>query len=187
MIGANSISTADKHCFVFWLIIGRISSFNKTKKLYDEIGIYNLMILSKETDIESYIKKLKLSFEPDVFVITGHDSYNKKGLKDINNYTNSSYFMNAVKLIRSKYPNCVIISGACQSNFEALLASGSNFASSPKRINVHIYDPAILAISVCTTSFRKIVNFNQNEKYIKNLKKAFGGIETYGKMKVLYM
>lgn len=176
------------------VILGKVVHFdsdteylNKTKKLYDEMGIYNLMILSKEIDIESYIKKLKLSFEPDVFVITGHDSYNKKGLKDINNYTNSSYFMNAVKLIRSKYPNCVIISGACQSNFEALLASGSNFASSPKRINVHIYDPAILAISVCTTSFRKIVNFNQNEKYIKNLKKAFGGIETYGKMKILYM
>lgn len=33
MIGANSISTADKHCFIFWLIIGRISSFNKNKKL----------------------------------------------------------------------------------------------------------------------------------------------------------
>ena len=33
MIGANSISTADKHCFVFWLIIGRISSFCKNKKL----------------------------------------------------------------------------------------------------------------------------------------------------------
>ena len=33
MIGANSISTADKHCFIFWLIIGRISSYNKKNKL----------------------------------------------------------------------------------------------------------------------------------------------------------
>ena len=69
------------------VILGKVVHFdsdteylNKTKKLYDEMGIYNLMILSKEIDIESYIKKLKLSFEPDVFVITGHDSYNKKGL-----------------------------------------------------------------------------------------------------------
>lgn len=29
MIGANSLSTADKHCFIFWLIVGKISAFKK--------------------------------------------------------------------------------------------------------------------------------------------------------------
>lgn len=31
MIGANSISTVDKHCFIFWITIGRIASFQKSK------------------------------------------------------------------------------------------------------------------------------------------------------------
>lgn len=33
MIGANPLSTADKHCFIIWLIIGRISSF-KPDRIY---------------------------------------------------------------------------------------------------------------------------------------------------------
>lgn len=31
MIGANSLSTIDKSCFVFWLVMGRVSSFKKRK------------------------------------------------------------------------------------------------------------------------------------------------------------
>lgn len=33
MIGANPLSTADKHCFIIWLIIGRVSSF-KSNRIY---------------------------------------------------------------------------------------------------------------------------------------------------------
>ena len=76
--------------------------------------------------------------------------------------------------------------GACQSNFEALIANGANFASSPKRINVHIYDPAIIAIKVSTTAYNKIVNFDSLSNVIENLNDAYGGIETMGKMRILY-
>lgn len=31
MFGANSISTPDKHCFFFWLVIGKIATFKKNK------------------------------------------------------------------------------------------------------------------------------------------------------------
>ena len=34
MIGANSLSTADKHCFIFWYVLGIISSFKS--KRYDK-------------------------------------------------------------------------------------------------------------------------------------------------------
>lgn len=32
MIGANPLSTPDKHCFLFWLTVGRIASFNVKKE-----------------------------------------------------------------------------------------------------------------------------------------------------------
>lgn len=36
MIGANSLTTADKHCFIFWLIAGRIAGYSKQKRyLYE--------------------------------------------------------------------------------------------------------------------------------------------------------
>jgi spore coat assembly protein len=159
---------------------------NKTKLLYEEFGVYAYGCLLEENRLEESLTKLKLRFSPDVIVITGHDSYNGKGKKDLNNYINSRFFSKAIRILREKYPNSVIISGACQSNYEALIASGANFASSPQRINVHIYDPAIIAIIVCTTSITRIVNFNKLDKYIKNLKDAFGGVETFGKMKIMY-
>ena len=40
-----------------------------------------------------------------------------------------------------------MIAGACQSDYEELIKAGANFASSPKRINIHALDPAIIASS----------------------------------------
>ena len=45
----------------------------------------------------------------------------------------------------------IVIAGACQSNYEELINSGANFASSPKRVNIHALDPAIIAISIAKT------------------------------------
>lgn len=124
---------------------------------------------------------------PDIVVITGHDLYNGKGFKELSNYRNTKHFMDAVRMIRKHFnsDSMTIIVGACGSNFEALIASGANFSSSPKRINIHTYDPAVIAIKVATTSINQTVDFGQVLKYIENKKDAFGGIETKGKMKVL--
>ena len=78
-----------------------------------------------------------------------------------------------------------VIAGACGSHFEALIASGANFASSPKRINTHTYDPAVAAIKVATTPINRIVNFDGILKYIENGHDALGGVETMGKMRLL--
>ena len=95
--------------------------------------------------------------------------------------------MEAVRIIRRHFNSdaMTVIVGACGSHFEALIASGANFSSSPKRINIHTYDPAIIAIKVASTSVNQLVDFNQTLKYIENKKDAFGGIETKGKMKIL--
>ncbi len=158
----------------------------KCEELYKKVGVYCFPILCHEVDLESEIKALELKISPDVIVITGHDYYNGEGKKEINNYTNSKYFCEATCILKKKYPDAIIIAGACQSNYEALIAYGASFASSPKRINVHVYDPAIIAITICTTHMRQVVNYIKMGKYIQNLTDAYGGIETYGKMKLFY-
>lgn len=161
-----------------------LSYLNRCVELYKKVGVYCYPVLTKEADIEEKVDEI--DFMPDVVVITGHDFYNGGNIKDISSYTNSAYFVNGVKKIRNKYPNAVIIAGACQSNFEALIANGADFASSPKRKNVHIFDPVVIAIAVSTTSIRKIVNFQKQEKYIEGFKDSYSGLETYGKMRMLY-
>lgn len=158
----------------------------KIKQFYNDIGIYSYTILCSEKNLNEKIDSLDIEFIPDVIVITGHDYYNGNNKQDINSYKNSCYYAKAIYKIKTIYPNSVVIGGACQSNFELLMAKGANFASSPGRINIHIYDPAILAVMTCTTSNKQLVNFEKTEKYIKNFREAFGGVETNGKMKMLY-
>lgn len=38
MIGANPLSTADKHCFLFWLTVGRIAAFSKKPAKENVLG-----------------------------------------------------------------------------------------------------------------------------------------------------
>lgn len=154
--------------------------------LYKKMGVYCYPILTKEENITNKINDEDFGFVPDVVVLTGHDLFIGGDKKELDSYTNSIYFVSGVRATRKKYPSSVIIAGACQSNFEALIANGANFASSPKRINVHIYDPVIIAVFVAVTSFRKIVNFDEIEKHIDSIRESFGGIETFGKMKMLY-
>lgn len=155
--------------------------------LYKEMHIPADGIYINEPDVKNKIENILLKTTPDIIVITGHDVYNGKGIKDLNNYENSKHFIDAVRIIRKHFgpDSTVIIVGACGSHFEALIASGANFSSSPKRINIHTYDPAIIAIKVATTSCNRVVDFNQILEYIENKRAAFGGVETKGKMKVL--
>lgn len=159
---------------------------SKCLEIYKEVGIYCYPILSEEKDLVQAINKLNVGFIPDVIVITGHDLFKGGNKRDLMQYKNSIYFAEATKEIRGKFPDAILIVGACQSHFEALIASGANFASSPQRINVHVYDPAVIAISVCTTSFKSIVNFENLKKYIQELNESYGGVEVYGKMRKMY-
>lgn len=155
-------------------------------ELYKEMGINAVGVYIDENKVKNKIEALIEQLTPDIIVITGHDLYNNKGIKDLNNYENTRNFMDAIRKVRKHYlsDEVCVIAGACGSNFEALIASGANFASSPKRINIHTYDPAVIAIRVASTSINKTIDFEACLKLIENGKHAFGGIETKGKMKL---
>lgn len=174
-------------------LLGRVLHLDGDKKyldkcieLYKTIGVYANGVELDEKEMPQKIQGLLNLVNPDIVVITGHDVYNQKGLKDLSNYTNTSYYIETVKKARQirGRSDLVIIAGACQSNFEALIASGADFASSPKRINIHTFDPAVIAIKVASTSISKIVNLSDALRYISNGEAAFGGLETYGKMRL---
>ena len=176
---------------------------NLNKVLYLSIGIILLFLallfsiiafIQKKDRVYFYdinkssqkvIEKIILEITPDIIVFTGHDQYYGENIKDLDNYENSKYFIKAIRVVRKHFLDVVIIAGACSSHFEALIGSGANFASSPKRVNTHTYDPAICAIKVATTPYDQRVDFRNIYKYIENGKDAIGGIETNGKMKLL--
>ena len=138
-------------------------------------------------DIISYLKDAK----PDIVIITGHDAYMKKkgDKKDLRNYKNSLNFVKAVKNARkyeSSHEKLIIIAGACQSNYEELIKAGSNFASSPKRVNIHALDPAIIACNVALTEKSKEINLIELLGKTKNGEMGMGGIICNGMMYVGY-
>lgn len=153
--------------------------------LYKEMGIHAYGIYIEEKDMPKKVGAIVKKLLPDVIVITGHDYYNKEGLTDLANYKNTKNFMEACLECRRNKVDSIIVAGACQSNSEALLISGANFASSPKRINIHTYDPAIIAVKAVSTSSERYIDKSSLGRKIENFNDAYMGIETKGKMKIL--
>ena len=157
---------------------------------YKQVHVKAIGFKAREEDISNHIKKLLDEYNPDILVITGHDAYYKKLGNESNNdnYKNTSNFIKGVKEARKYYDHnrLIIIAGACQSNYEELIKAGANFASSPKRINIHALDPAIIASSVDLSDKSKpidLINILEKTKYGS---KGIGGIITNGTMYVGY-
>ncbi|MGN1358742.1 MAG: sporulation peptidase YabG [Bacilli bacterium] len=155
-------------------------SFYKKNK----IRAYGLYM--KEEEMASQVLGLLKKYKPDILVLTGHDSFSRSKREK---YKNTSSFVNAVNEAREyekSHEKLFIIAGACQSNYENLIKAGANFASSPKRINIHALDPAIVA--ACLSFSDK----NSNIDIIKILDKTkygasgMGGIITKGSMYIGY-
>lgn len=159
---------------------------DRSMKFYKKNKIKAYGIYSSEEDLSSNIKEYLEKYNPDILVITGHDAmYRKKRNTGI--YKNTENFINAIKEARKyekSHEKLLIVAGACQSNYEELIKAGANFASSPKRVNIHALDPAIIASSL---SFS---NKNTDIDLIKILEKTkysfdgMGGIITKGTMYV---
>ena len=97
--------------------------------------------------------------------------------------------MEAVRIARSyekSQDKLVIVAGACQSNYEELIKAGANFASSPKRINIHALDPAIIASSVGLSDKNKPIDLIDILNKTKYGHDGIGGIITNGMMYVGY-
>ena len=170
-------------------IDGDSEYLEKCLKFYKQMGVYAIGKKISEDEISKQIIPLLEEFKPDIVIITGHDAYLKKQGKkeDINNYKNSRNFVKAVRAAR-KYEKSqeklVVIAGACQSDYEDLIKAGANFASSPKRVNIHALDPAIIAISVAMTKRNEPIDLVKILEKTKYGSDGLGGIITNGLMYV---
>lgn len=143
----------------------------------------------EEKDISKNIIELLRSYQPDIVIITGHDAYypKKGGAGDNSNYLNTKYFVSSVREARryeKSHDKLVIIAGACQSNYEELIKAGANFASSPKRVNIHCLDPAIIALCLATTERNREINLMSLLSKTKYGASGMGGIKCKGMMYV---
>ena len=142
-----------------------------------------------EEELENVIVSKLKEYKPDILVVTGHDAYykNKGGKKNLDNYKNSKNFVNVVKKAREfekSQEKLIIVAGACQSNYEELIKAGANFASSPKRVNIHALDPAIVASSISLAEKNKSIDLLNILKKTKYKTDGMGGIITNGTMYV---
>lgn len=160
-------------------------------KFYKDNNVFAIGKKIDEKNLYKEIFDLLVEVKPDILIITGHDAYYKKSgnKKDINNYQNSLNFVKCVKEAR-KYEKChdklIIIAGACQSDYEDLIKAGANFASSPKRVNIHALDPAIIATTLALTEKSQEIDLINLLNLTKNGKAGMGGIITNGMMFVGY-
>ena len=175
-------------------ITGKILHFDsdafyltKCMNLYKTLGLYAYGVKLDELLMEQYILEYINKIKPNIVVITGHDSYNKQGLYDLNNYTNTVNFIKAVNKVRAYrgLDDIFIYAGACGSNAESLIASGANFASSFDRKNIEAYDPAIVAIMAAITPINQIIDIDDIYSFSKMDRGSIGGVESYGKMRLL--
>ena len=163
---------------------------NRCMKFYEKINIKAKGFKLRESEMAEKIPKLIEDYKPDILVITGHDAYYKRmgSEDDNNNYKNTLNFVKAVREVRRLYSHndLIIIAGACQSNYEELIKAGANFASSPKRINIHALDPAIIASSLALSDRNKTIDLLSILEKTKYGKDGIGGIITNGTMYVGY-
>lgn len=158
---------------------------------YKQKGVFAVGKKVTEPHMFEQISSLLNEYKPDIVIITGHDAFfRKKGEeKDLNNYKNSNNFIKAVKAARKyekSHEKLVIIAGACQSNYEELIKAGANFASSPKRINIHALDPAIIATTLATTEKNKEIDLLELLDKTKYGHDGMGGLKCNGLMYVGY-
>ena len=164
---------------------------NKSLEFYKKAGVLAIGKNVKESDIPIVIDKYLKEVRPDILVLTGHDAYYERlgATNNINNYKNSKFFARAVQIARdyeSSHEKLVIIAGACQSDYEDIIKSGANFASSPKRVNIHALDPAVIAVNVAMTDKNKSIDIKELLNKTKYGKNGIGGLVGNGMMYIGY-
>ncbi len=157
---------------------------DRCMNFYDKMHVKANGVYIPELEMSSKISSLLEEYHPDILVLTGHDAYYKQ-----NKYQYSSDYIDAVKEARKYEKNqdkLIVIAGACQSNYEDLIRAGANFASSPKRINIHALDPAVIAVSIAFSDKNKSIDLLSLIEKTKFGSDGIGGIITSGTMYVGY-
>ena len=140
-----------------------------------------------ESQFAEEVFELLEKYKPNILVLTGHDAATKRGNNE--KYKNTGYFVNAVREARKyekSHEKLLIIAGACQSDYEDLIKAGANFASSPKRVNIHALDPAIIASCLAFSNISKDIDLIKILGKTKYGSDGIGGIITKGTMYVGY-
>jgi spore coat assembly protein len=158
-------------------------------EVYAKLGIPAVGKAIAEENQYKEIRALLEEHNPDILVITGHDSIlNSKGdLKDVGNYRNTTSFIKAVKEARKYEPsldNLVILAGACQANYEEIVKCGANCASSPHRIMIHALDPVFIVEKIACSRIDKVVPLEEVFEHTITGTKGVGGLETKGKYRL---
>lgn len=164
---------------------------NRCLSFYEKNNLWAIGVKEAEGEVSEHIYELLEEYNPNIVVITGHDAYYKRkgDINDMSAYRNSENFVEAVKAARKyekSHEKLLIIAGACQSNYEELIKAGANFASSPKRVNIHALDPAIIASRLSLSAITKDIDLKgilEDTKYGTN---GIGGILTKGTMYIGY-
>ncbi|MBC9784172.1 sporulation peptidase YabG [Heliobacterium chlorum] len=138
-----------------------------------------------EKEFPNVVCRYLEKYSADILVITGHDSLLKSGGKPemIESYRNSRYFVEAVEAARKLIPSpdeLVIFAGACQSNFEAILSAGANYASSPERVMIHALDPVLIVEKLAYTPVHEYVELEEAIANTITGPDGIGGIKTRG-------
>lgn len=170
---------------------GDSNYLRKSMQLYNTMHVPSHGLHVHESQMAEVLYNLLPQIKPDIVVITGHDGVLKHrtpmDLYSLSSYKNSQNFVNAVRVAREYEKNrdgLIVIAGACQSHFEALLQVGSNFASSPGRILIHALDPVYIAIKASYTSIRDTINLADVIHGTISGIDGVGGIETMGSFRV---
>lgn len=160
----------------------------KAYNYYRKVGLNAVVKNIPEYKQPRLVYRLLEIYNPDILVVTGHDIMFSKTRRynDIYNYKNSRYFIETVREARrydkDKSQRLVIFAGACQSYFEAIMAAGANFASSPSRILIDFIDPLIVAEKVAMTERYKYLTIDDIAYSLRDGKDGISGIGANGKM-----
>ena len=156
---------------------------------YDNLGIRAACTYVPESEQQIVVSGILQSYHPDVLVLTGHDGKTKAQSdgSDGSSYHASLFFSQAVKKarkIRSYKDDLSVIAGACQSNYELLMASGANFASSPGRVLIDLYDPCIVAAQLALLPIREYLDPGVAVQATSMKHLGIGGLESQGKTRM---
>ncbi|MBW5449055.1 sporulation peptidase YabG [Cohnella sp. CFH 77786] len=168
---------------------GDANYLKKSMQVYAQLRVPAEGIHCHESQMPGMLIRLLPQVRPDIVVITGHDGVLKQreDLHHLGNYKNSLNFVHAVQVAREydrHRDSMIVVAGACQSHFEALLHAGANFASSPARIMIHALDPVYVAVRAAFTPFRDTINVTDVVSNTISGIQGVGGIETMGSYRV---
>jgi spore coat assemly protein len=158
------------------------------QEVYNKAGLINVSASIPPQEQAKVVRELLIRERPDILVLTGHDALRRgQDPRRMESYWFSKEYVEAVKVARDyarDIDDLVIVAGACQSYFEALIEAGANFASSPSRINIYPSEPALMVALLASEPVSKYLNYGAIEGTLPNGIKGTGGVQTKGKLRI---